>query len=84
MHYALLVGSLALYAVSFVLSVVCVPVEDVMYYAYRRVPGWWAQGSLSAAFSSDLSQFLALNFFRAVFCGLAALTCMFVVVSGIS
>jgi hypothetical protein len=34
-------GAVLCFALVFVLSVVAVPFEDSLYFAYRRVPDWW-------------------------------------------
>ena len=59
----------------FVLSVVCVPFEDRIYYANKRVPGWWEFNTASSAFSADVQGYMGTNFARCFF-GLLGWACV--------
>ena len=59
----------------FVLSVVCVPFEDRIYYANKRVPGWWEYNTASSAFSADVQGYMGTNFARCFF-GLLGWACV--------
>ena len=51
----------------FVLSVVCVPFEDRVYYANKRVPSWWEYESASSSFKSSVEGYMGTNFARCFF-----------------
>ena len=51
----------------FVLSVVCVPFEDRVYYANKRVPSWWEYESASSSFKSSVEGYVGTNFARCFF-----------------
>jgi len=51
----------------FVLSVVCVPFEDRVYYANKRVPSWWEYESASSSFKSSVTTYVGTNFARCFF-----------------
>lgn len=65
------VAAVAFYLVAFVVSLVLVPTEDLLYYAWRRLPNWWEAEPMSKQFARDLDAFLALNAFRVVCCAFA-------------
>ena len=51
----------------FLFSVINVPFEDRLYYAYVRVPSWWEYETLAGDFNSDVNTFHGLNFSRCFF-----------------
>ena len=51
----------------FVLSVVCVPFEDRVFYANKRVPSWWEYESATSSFKSSVATYMGTNFARCFF-----------------
>lgn len=60
----------AIYLLAFVLTLVCSPFEEQLYYSQQRVPQWWELYPETDSFKSKKSAYLALNFFRVVLFGL--------------
>ena len=53
-----------LYAMAFVLTLVCSHFEEVLFYTNERVPGWWELYPQTKSFKSRKTTYLTLNFFR--------------------